>query len=110
MNDLPRRGSTSGADELFWEEMYHRNRLSYAAIDAIFHKVAPELKISLEGGPKPRRKVELSPGSMAYRTRGNLRRIQLREAPDGTSLPPRVLQYGEGGSNQPIEIEDEDSD
>lgn len=110
IDDLPNQGSSTGADEVHWEEIYHRNRLKYAAIDSILHRVAPELKIWLNGGPKPTRKFALSPSSMAYRTRSNVRRIEMRNNSDGTPLPPRVLQYGEGGSNMPIEIEDEDSD
>ena len=40
-------------EELEYEESYHQNRLFMNAIDAILHKVAPETKVWLNGGPRP---------------------------------------------------------
>ena len=97
--------------ELQWEEVYHRNRLTSTAVDVIFHKVAPEVKLWLEGGPKPRRSYVYSPSNMAYRTRSNVRLIEMRNREERPPLPPRILQYGEGSSHDmPIGIDDSDSD
>ena len=38
--------------------MYHKQRLLFAAIDAIMNPVSPEVQQWLDGGPKPRRTVE----------------------------------------------------
>jgi hypothetical protein len=66
---------TNGTDDLVYEENYHRARLELSAIDAILHRVSPELKVWLEGGPRPARRTVVSPSSRPYRTRGTAREI-----------------------------------
>ena len=50
------------------------------AIDAILHKVAPEKKAWLNGGPRPQRYIPMSPGSRPYRTRGTTQSIEAQGA------------------------------
>ena len=91
------QGSSTKAEELHSEEMYHRRRLMYQAIDAILNRVGPEVMRWLEGGPKPTRRVAVSPSDKP-RTRANSRVLQ--EIASSSSRPPsrRALQYGEGTS------------
>ena len=67
-------------EELEYEEGYHRHKLQMNAIDAILHKVAPESKAWLNGGPISQRRVPMSPGSRPYRTRGTIRSIKAQGA------------------------------
>ena len=103
---LPHLVHSSEAEELHWEESYHRRRLMYQAIDAILNRVGPEVMRWLEGGPKPTRRLAVSP-SERPRTRANSRALQ--EIASSSSRPPtrRALQYGEGTSA--VQISD-DSD
>ena len=88
-------------EELEYEESYHRNRLQLNAIEAILHKVALETKAWLNGGPRPRRRVPMSPGSRSYHTHGTTRSIEAQGASSSQpsssqpsssrALPPRVL-------------------
>ena len=91
------------------------------AIDAILHKVAPETKAWLNGGPRPRRRIPMSLGSRPYRTRGTTRSIEAQGASSSRpsssqpsssrALPPRVLlQRGGLDPLDPVAIEDSDSD
>ena len=57
---LPHLGNSSEAEELYWEEMYHRRRLMYQTIDAILNRIGPEVMRWLEGGSKPTRKIAVS--------------------------------------------------
>ena len=61
VDDLPEQDSSIQAKELYWEEIYHKRRLLFATIDAIMNRVSPEVQKWLDGGPKSRRKVEVSP-------------------------------------------------
>ena len=69
----------------------------YQAIDAILNRVGPEVMRWLEGGPKPTRRIAVSPSDRP-RTRANSRALQQRAS--SSSRPPsgRALQYGEGTS------------
>ena len=69
----------------------------YQAIDAILNRVGPEVMRWLEEGPKPTRRIAVSPSDRP-RTRANLRALQ--EITSSSSRPPagRALQYGEGTS------------
>ena len=67
-------------EKLEYKEGYHRHRPQMNAIDAILHKVAPETKAWLNGGPRPRRRVPMSLGSRPYRTRGTTRSIEAQGA------------------------------
>ena len=62
----------------------------------------------LEGGPKPTRRLAVSPSGRP-RTRANLRALQ--EIASSSSRPPtgRALQYGEGTSAVQI-FDDSDSE
>ena len=62
-------------EQLYWEEMYHRQRLIYQAINAIINRVDPKVKAWLEGGPKPTMRVAVSPSDKP-RTQGNSRILQ----------------------------------
>jgi hypothetical protein len=107
VDDLPRIGNA--AEEAWDNERYHRERYGIAAIDLLMHRPALEVEAWLRGGPTPPgRRIPLSPESMAYRTRSNVRAIQRRRAATGQARTPRVLQWGEGGSrpNNVIEIDD----
>jgi hypothetical protein len=102
-------GIGTAAEEAWNNERYHRERYGIAAVDLLMHRPAPEVEAWLKGGPRPpRRRIPLSPESMAYRTRSNLRAIERRKATTGQATAPRVLQWGEGGSgpNNAIEIDD----
>ena len=103
---LPHLGDSSEAEELHWEESYHRRRLIYQAIDAILNRVGPKVMQWLERSPKPTRRIVISPSDRP-RTRANLRVLQ--EKASSSSRPPagRALQYGEGTSA--VQISD-DSD
>ena len=69
----------------------------YQAIDAILNRIGPEVMRWLEGGPKPVRRIAVSPLDRP-RTRANLRALQ--ETPSSLLRPRagQVLQYGEGTS------------
>ena len=69
----------------------------YQAIDAILNQVGPEVMRWLEGGPKPMRRIAVSPSDRP-RTRANLRALQ--EIALSSSRPPagRALHYGKGTS------------
>ena len=60
---LPHLGNSSEAEELHWEESYHRRRLMSQAIDAILNRVGPEVMRWLEVGPKPTRRLAISPST-----------------------------------------------
>jgi hypothetical protein len=107
VDDLP--GIGTAEQEAWSNEHYHRERYGIAAVDLRLHRPAPEVEAWLKGGPRPsRRRIPLSPESMAYRTRSNVRTIQRRRATTGQARAPRVLQWREGGSgpNNAIEIDD----
>ena len=72
-------------------------RLMYQAIDAILNRVGPKVMRWLEGGPKPTKRIAVSPSNRPQ-TRANLRVLQ--EIALSSSRPPsgRTLQYGEGTS------------
>ena len=40
-------------DKLMYDEGYHRHKLQMNAIDAILHRISPETKAWLNGGPRP---------------------------------------------------------
>jgi hypothetical protein len=107
VDDLP--GIGTAEQEAWSNERYHRERYGIVAIDLLMHRPALEVEAWLKGGPRPpRRRIFLSPESMAYRTRSNLRAIQRHKATTGQARAPRVLQWGEGrsGPNNAIEIDD----
>jgi hypothetical protein len=107
VDDLPGIGTTE--QEAWSNERYYRERYGIAAVDLLLHRPAPEVEAWLKGGPRPpRRRIPLSPESMAYRTRSNIRAIKRRRATTGLARAPRVLQWGEGGSglDNAIEIDD----
>jgi hypothetical protein len=107
VDDLPRIGTA--AEEAWSNERYHMERYGLAAFDLLMHRPAPEVEAWLKGGPRPsRRRIPLSPESMAYRTCSNVRAIERRSATTGQARAPRILQWGEGGSgpNNAIEIDD----
>ena len=79
--------------ELMYEARYHRNRLQLAVIDAILHGVSPETLQWLQGGPRPRRSIPLSPASRPYLTRGTLRSIEAQASSSSQALPPQTLQW-----------------
>jgi hypothetical protein len=67
--------------ELQLEEGYHHNRLQLSAIDALLHRVTSEAVLKwLNGGPRPRNAVPLSPGSRPYLTRGVARSMEAGES------------------------------
>ena len=41
---LPEQRSSTQVEDLHWEEMYHKWKLMYNAINAIINRVGPELK------------------------------------------------------------------
>jgi hypothetical protein len=107
VDDLP--GIGTAVEEAWSNERYHRERYGIAAIDLLVHRPALEVEAWLKRGPRPpRRRIPLSPESMAYYTRSNVRAIQRRRATTGQARAPRVLQWGEGGSgpDNAIEIND----
>jgi hypothetical protein len=107
VDDLPEIGNA--IEEAWDNERYHRERYGIVAIDLLMHRPVPKVEAWLRGGPRPpRRRIPLSPKSMAYRTRSNVRAIQRRRATTGQARAPHVLQWGEGGSgpNNVIEIDD----
>ena len=117
-NVIPRR---SLEEELEDEESYHQNKLQLNAIDAILHKVALETKAWLNGGPRPQRRVLMSPRSCRYRTRGTTRSIEAQcacssrpssfQPSSSRVLPPRVLLQRRGlDPSDLVAIEDSDSD
>ena len=69
----------------------------YQAIDAILNRVGPEVMRWLEGGPKPTRRLAISPSDRPQ-TQANSRALQ--DIALSSSRPPagRALQYGEGTS------------
>jgi hypothetical protein len=82
VDDLP--GIGNAVEEAWSNERYHRERYGIAAIDLLMHRSAPEVEVWLRGGPRPpRRWIPLSPESMAYCTRSNVRAIQRRRAATG---------------------------
>ena len=67
--------------ELQLEVGYHKNRLQLAAIDALLHRVADDAVLRwLNGGPRPRNALPLSPGSRPYLTRGTTRSMEAGES------------------------------
>jgi hypothetical protein len=107
VDDLP--GIGTAAKEAWSNERYHRERYGIATVDLLMHRPAPEVEAWLKGGPRPpRRRIPLSPESMAYRTRSNLRAIERGRATTGQARAPRVLQWREGrsGPNNAIKIDD----
>ena len=87
---LPHLGNSSEAEELHWEESYHRRRLMYQAIDAILNRVGLEVMRWLEGGPKPTRRIAVSPSNRP-RTRANLRALQEIASSSSRPLAGRAL-------------------
>jgi hypothetical protein len=79
--------ASTATDDLVFEENYHRARLALSAIDSILHKVSPELKIWLEGGPKLRRCMVMSPSSRPYRTRRTVCEIAEAGGASSSGLP-----------------------
>ena len=69
----------------------------YLAIDAILNRVGREVMRWLKGGPKPTKRIAVSPSDRP-RTRANLRALQ--EIASSSLRPPsrRALHYGEGTS------------
>ena len=78
----------------------------YQAIDTILNRVGPEVMRWLERGPKPTRRLAVSPSDRP-RTRANS--CALQEIASSSLRPPtrRALHYGEGTSA--VQISD-DSD
>ena len=74
--------------------MYHKQRLLFAAIDAILNRVSLEVQQWLDGGPNPRRTVEVFPSNRPQ-TRANS--LFLQEIALSSSRPEfgQILQYGE---------------
>ena len=80
--------------ELELEERYHQNRLQSNAIDALLHRVTDDAVLKwLNGGPRPRNAVPLSPGSRPYLTRGAARSM---EGAGESSRARRGLQWHGG--------------
>jgi hypothetical protein len=107
VDDLP--GIGTAEQEAWSNERYHRERYGIATVDLLLHRPAPEVEAWLKGGPRPpRRRIHLSPESMANRTRSNLCAIERRRATTGQARAPCVLQWGKGGSgpDNAIEIDD----
>ena len=105
--------TASATDELVFEESYHRAQLALNAIDAIVHKVSPELKMWLEGGPKPRRHRIMSPSSRPYRTRHTAREIARAggaSSSSGPSVDPTVATRTRADGERVILLDDSDSD
>ena len=44
--------------------MYHKRRLLFAAINVIMNRVSLEVQQWLDGGPKPRKRIEVSPSDI----------------------------------------------
>ena len=94
--------ASTATDDLVFEENYHRARLMLNAIDAILHKVSPEMKTWLEGGSKPSRRTIVSPSSRVYRTRRTAREIaqaggaSSSSAPSAGQLEDPVVEMGVG--------------
>ena len=78
----------------------------YQAIDAILNRVGPEVMRWLEGGPKPTKRLAVSPSDRP-RTRANSCAMQEIASSLSRPLAGRALQYGEGTSA--VQISD-DSD
>jgi hypothetical protein len=79
--------------EAWSNERYHRERYGIAVVDLLLHRPVPEVEAWLNGGPRlPRRRIPLSPESMAYRTRSTVRTIERRRAANGQARAPHVLQ------------------
>ena len=95
-----------GTDDLVFEENYHRARLELNAIDAILHKVSPELKIWLEGGPKPARHRNGSPSSRPCQTRRTIREI----AQAGGASSSGVALAGPADRERVVLLDDSESD
>ena len=67
--------------ELQLEDGYHQNRMQLSAIDALWHRVTDDAVIKwLNGGPRPRDVVSLSPGSRPYLIRGATRSMEAGES------------------------------
>jgi hypothetical protein len=63
--------------ELKFEEGYHQNMLQLNAIDALLHRLTDDAVLKwLNGGPRPRNVVPLSPESHPYLTRGAARSME----------------------------------
>ena len=112
-NDMP---GLSLEKKLMYEEGYYRHRLQMNAIDAILHRISPETKAWLNGGPRPQRHILVSLASRSYRTRGKVQSIKAKGASSSQpsssrALPPRVLPWrGCLDPLDPIAIEDSNSD
>ncbi len=76
-----------GIDDLVFEENYHRNRLMPSVIDTIFHRVSPELKIWLEGGPKPCRWRAVSSSSRTFLLHCTVCKIAQDEGASSSNAP-----------------------
>ena len=67
--------------ELQLEEGYHQNMLQLSAIDALLHRVTDDADLKwLNGGPRLRNVIPLSPGSRPYLTRGATRSMDTSES------------------------------
>jgi len=105
--------TATATDELVFEESYHWAWLALNAIDAIVHKVSPELKIWLEGGPKPRRRTIMSPSSRPYRTRRTVCEIARgggASTSSGPSVDPAVATTSWMDGERVILLDDSESD
>jgi hypothetical protein len=90
VDDLP--GIGTAEQEAWSNERYHRERYGIVAIDLLLHRPALEVEAWLKGGPRPpRRRISLSPKSMAYHTRSNLHAIERHRATTRQARAPRVL-------------------
>ena len=104
-------------EELEYKEGYHRHKLQMNAIDAILHRVSPKTKAWLNGGPRPRRHIHVSPRSRPYHMRGTTQSIEAQGASSSQpsssrpsssrALPPQVLSRRGGlDPSDPVAIED----
>ena len=63
--------------DLQFERGYHQNMLQLSAIDALFYKLTDDAVMKwLNGGPRPRNAVLLSPESRSYLTREATRSME----------------------------------
>jgi hypothetical protein len=93
VDDIP--GIGTAEQEAWSSERYHREKYGIAAVDLLLHRPAPKVEASLKGGPRPpRRRISLSPESMAYRTCSNVRAIEKRRATTGQARAPRCRNTG----------------
>ena len=98
--DMP--GERDPVYELELEQGYHNNRLMLNAIDALLHRVVDgPVILWLNGGPRPRNAVPLSPDSRPYQTRETTRSREAGES----SRARRGLQQQGGASSSRIDID-----